>query len=231
MILNMISRIFAVTLLLLSLSPITAQACPTGNAASLAYIRRDNNRCEGLTDELISDTFSLVSFLTTSLTDYSNTLVIRIPGTGNTRPAITLQSPYRNYLLDNLNIASSTSGYTFSLNTQPVLRKAEIPFTSLQATAYITRDSSPVYFPVILGNASDAYQFTINSPQRTSFPVLEIRRDGQTVFSNPLATPRQGIIRFSWSYGNASAGTYELYLEDSNGDTRTFRFEHNPNWL
>ena len=220
-----------ISLLLLSLSPLATQACPTGNSSTLAYIRRNDNRCEGLRDREISSFFELISFSTNSLSeDYPTTLNIRVPGTGRTRPAIVVQSFTRNYRLDNLSSAQTTSGYTFSLNTN-ILKKAKVSTDSLRATAYITRDSSPVFFPVILGSSSNSYEFVINSHQRVAFPTFEIRRNNKAVYSSPRPNPRSGHIRLNWAYGNAPAGSYQLYLVDENGSSRTFSFEHNPDWF
>lgn len=217
--------------LLLSLSPLAAQACPTGNADSLDYMRRGNNRCEGLRDRDASSSFELISFTTNTLGEnYPTTLSIRIPGTGRTRPAIVVQSFDRNYRLDNLDSTQTTAGYTFALNTS-ILKKAEVSTDSLRATAQITRDSSPVFFPVILGQSSNSYEFVINSPQRVALPTFEIRRNSRAVYSSPRPNPRSGHIRLSWPYGNAPAGVYQLYLVDEKGNRRTFSFEHNPDWF
>ena len=226
------TKILLTSLLILGFSPLAAYAsCPEGNPRSLAYIRRDNNRCEGLQPRnAATRTFSLISFSTSNLSSYPDTLNIRVPGKGNTRPTIAVQSFYRNYRLDSLDTSSSSSGFTFNLNTN-VLRKADISPKRLLATASIIRDSGAVYFPVILGKASGRYEFVIYSPQRTIFPTLEIRRNGKVVFSNPRNNPKQGQIRFAWEYGNAPAGSYELYIVDGQGQRRTFRFEHNPNWF
>lgn len=225
-------KILVSILLFLSFNSLPAQACPTGPSGSLAYIRRDNNRCEGLRDEDISSIFSVVSFLSTNLSTYPDTLTIRVPGVGSNYPTISIQSYHENYyLLDKLNGTFSTSGYLFNLDTRAVLQKVEIPLASLQATAHITQDSSRLYFPVILGTASSQYQFIINSPQSTTFPVMEIRRDNQPVFSNPRTTPQQRSIRFFWTHSSASAGTYELYIEDSSGVSQSFRFAHDPSWF
>jgi hypothetical protein len=222
-----------ISLLLLTLSPLgsQAQACPTGNSSSLSYIRRNNNRCEGLRDRDISSTFELISFSTDTLgTDYPSTLNIRVPGTGRTRPAIAVQSFSRNYRLDNLTTTSSDSGYTFALNTS-ILKQAEVPTESLRATAYITRNSSPVFFPVVLGSSSNSYEFVINSPQRLAFPTFEIRRNNRVVFKDPRPNARSGHIRLTWEYGDAPAGSYQFYIVDENGNSRTFAFEHNPDWF
>lgn len=223
-------KIILSSLLILSLSPLAAQACPQGNPESLAYIRRDGNRCEGLGDRSATGTFSLISFSTGNLSSYPNTLNIRVPVTGNTSPEITLQSFERNYRLDEIKARSNSSGFTFDLSTK-VLQKAQVPAQSLRALAFITRDSVPVYFPVILGQPSGRYEFVVHSPQRTTFPTFEIRHNSKVVVRRPRNNPQQGQIRFAWKYGNAPAGLYELYIVDGQKQSRTFRFEHNPKRL
>ncbi|NET07866.1 MAG: hypothetical protein F6K09_23545 [Merismopedia sp. SIO2A8] len=224
-------RITLISLLLLSLSPLAAQACPEGHNRSLAYIRRDNNRCEGLLDSRdATSTIYLIAFSTSNLNSYPETLKIEVPGTGNRQPNIEVQSFYRNYRLDQLDSKYSSSGFLFPLNTN-VLKKSGIPIRLLRATAYINRNSTPFYFPVILGQPSDRYEFVLYSPQRNTFPTFEIRSQGKVLSSNPRQTPRRGQIRFAWKYGDAPAGTYELYIVDGEGKERTFRFQHDPSWL
>ena len=103
--------------------------------------------------------------------------------------------------------------------------------STLRSLAFIIEDSEPIYFPVILGESSGVYEFVIQSLQRTAFPVLEIRYQGKPVFSDPRNNPQQGHIRLTWNYQNAPAGRYELYLENNEGQSRTFPFEHDPNWF
>lgn len=228
---HMILKPLFVGSLLLSLSPLAAHACPTGNSNSLAYIRRGDNRCEGLRDRDASSSFEFISFTNDTLGEnYPTTLNIRVPGTGRTRPAIVVQSFEHNYRLDNLASTQTSAGYSFALNTS-ILKKAEVSTDSLLATAQITRDSSPVFFPVILGQSSNSYEFVINSPQRVALPTFEIRRNNRAVYSSPRPNPQSGHIRLTWPYGNTPAGTYQLYLVDDKGNRITFSFEHNPDWF
>ena len=225
-------KILLISLVLLGLSPLSASACPTdGNPDSLAYIRRDNNRCEGLLGSRPSSgTFSLIGLFTSNISSYPKTLKIRVAGTDKTSPIIDIQSFYpQRYRLNELDTKSTNSGFTFDLNTT-VLRKAYIPFASLRPVAYITRNSGLVYFPVILGQPSSSYEFALYSPHRIAFPTLEIRRNGKVVYSNPSNIPRN-LIRFTWEYGDEPAGTYELFIKDDRGKRRTYRFEHNPELL
>lgn len=225
------AKILLPSLLLLSLTPPAAQACPPGHPNSLAYILRDNNRCEGLRDRrYASSTFSLISFFTGNLNNYPDILTLRVPSISNVSPTIEVQSFFRNYRLDSLVLRPGSKGFTFLLNTT-VLKRANVPIGSLRATAYITRNSELIYFPVILGQPSGRYEFVVYSPERTTFPTFEIRRNNRAVFRNPRRFPHQGQIHLFWEYGNAPAGTYELYMIDGKGQRRSFRFEHNPNWL
>ena len=156
--------------MLLILNPIGGQACPTGGSQSLDYIRRDNNRCEGRKDRNASSgIFNLISFSTSNLSDYSATMDIRVPGTGTDRPTIQVQSLLKSYLLDELETKQESSGFIFHLNTA-LVQRLRVPFKSLRSIAYITRDSSPTYFPVILGQPSGRYEFVVYTPERRTFP-------------------------------------------------------------
>lgn len=232
MLLKQLLTTATVSLLFLGVNSLPAAAvCKPGNPNSLAYIRRDNNRCEGLQEEKASTSFEFVGFSTDNLTDvYPNPVKIRVPGTGKIKPEVIIQSDYRNYYLDELEIRKTASGFTFDLpNT--ILKKATIPARSLLATASIVRDSVEVYFPVILGQPSGQYKLTIFSLQRTTFPTFAIRRNGKIIYNQPITNPTEGYVSLIWQYGNSPAGIYELYLVDEQGKSRTFRFEHNLKWL
>ncbi|WP_139240553.1 hypothetical protein [Geitlerinema sp. PCC 9228] len=223
---------FAVGLLFLGWQPAVAETCQSGNPGSLAYIRRDGNRCEGLLDHHnVSGRFDLIGFYTSTLTqEYPNTMTIQVPGTGNLNPRVEVQSFFRNYRLDQLELRSRGGIAKFDLDTQ-ILRKASVPVGALRALAYTVPDSSKTYFPVILEKPAAQYQFVLYSPQRQEFPTLEIRRNGQVVRSDSRRIPTQGQFHFTWEYGNAPAGTYELHVVNGEGRRRVFRFRHNPNWF
>lgn len=223
---------FAMGLLLLGFQPVAAETCPSGHPGALAYIRRDGNRCEGLLDHhKISGRFDLIGFYTSTLTrEYPNTITIQVPGMGSTNPNVEVQSFYRNYRLDKLQLRSKTGEARFPLDTE-ILRKASVPPYTLRALAYAVVGSSRTYFPVILEKPAAQYQFVLYSPQRQEFPTLEIRRNGQVLYSNPRRIPKQGQIFFTWEYGNAPAGTYELHVVNGEGRRRVYRFRHNPNWF
>ncbi|NJR52181.1 MAG: hypothetical protein HC780_24040 [Leptolyngbyaceae cyanobacterium CSU_1_3] len=226
-------RLVWLTSLLLTLAPPPAQAaCPTGNPTTLSYIRRDNNRCEGLRDRRdASGSLSLVSFATSSLSNLSDPLTIRVAGSAN--PTLEVQEFSRNYRLDAVRMNPSGNGATFSLNPK-ILRNAGITTpNSLLAIAYVIRNASPIYYPTILGNASGTYTFVLFAPKPTAFRKIQIRRSGdsKTYLNQSLRQSREGEIPLQWNYSNAPAGDYELFVEDSQGSQRRFPFKHNRQWL
>ena len=231
-------RTFLVSLLLFSLFPTSASkanACEKGNPFSLAYILRDNNRCEGIVERNVAGDIlpDLISFATSNLSEYPNKLKIQVPGDGSQEPIISIQSFLKRYRLDELKTEYLQPNYTFDLNTKKVLQhpRVQVPFNSLRSLAFIIEDSELIYFPVILEESSGEYEFVIQCLQPTTFPVLEIRYQGETVFSDPRNNPQQGHIRLIWNHQNQPAGRYELYLENSEGVSRAFPFEHDPNWF
>ena len=141
-----------------------------------------------------------------------------------------MESYFRNYRLDNLATRRGAAGFTFSLNSY-VLKEGRVPLRSLNAVAYILRNSSPVYYPVILEEPTGRYEFVMYTPLYTTFPTFEIRRDGRTVYSEPKNNPqRRQQVKLTWAYANAPAGSYELYITDGEGQSLTFPFVHNPSW-
>jgi hypothetical protein len=140
-------RLFLLTAALVcTLFPLSVKAaCPTSDPNPLAYVRRDNNRCEGLRDGRdASGSLFLISFVTSSLKDISNPLKIRVPGSSN--PILEVQEFSRNYRLDEVKTQSSGNGSTFSLNSR-ILQNAGITKTeNLFAIAYTMRDASPMFY-------------------------------------------------------------------------------------
>lgn len=227
------NRLIWLTALLLTALPLSAQAnCPAGRPNDLNYIRRDNNRCEGLRDRRdASGNLSLVSFVTTNLGNLSNPLTIRVAG--STAPTLEVQEFSRNYRLDNVQMQPRGNSAIFPLNTK-VLDRANIKTPDrLLAVAYVIQNGSPIYYPTVLGNASGRYTFVLFAPKPTGFRKIQIRRVGnpKPYLDQSLQQPREGEIAFDWTYGNAPAGDYELYLEDSRGSQRRIRFKHNRQWL
>lgn len=220
-------------LLLLTLTPIPAQAaCPTGPSNTLSYMRRDNNRCEGLRDRQdASGSLTLISFVTTNLNSLSNPLNIRVAG--NTNPTLQVQEFSRNYRLDDVQMRPSGNSAIFPLNPR-ILQNAGITNPNrLLAIASVTRNAAAIYYPTILGSASGKYTFVLYAPKAIAFKKIQIRKAGNATpyLNQSLSQPRQGQIPFQWSYGNAPAGDYEVYVEDSQGQPRRFRFKHNRQWL
>ncbi len=235
------TRVFATTLLWLTLTPTTALACPQlNNPFSDAYGRRDNNRCEGLKSrDASSIEFTLTSFVSRDVdfeaNHYPGTLSLKIPNVNNQQPRFEMQSSVRNYYLDNVAFKNSSANYIFNLPTD-VLKRIQIPANTLQATAHISDQSQRVYLPVILGQPSGKYEFTISFPRRTAFPVLEIRQNKKTVSGsqNPRPNPTRRAITYTWNYQQASKGRYELYVVAKEGDKErpySFFFNHDPNRL
>jgi hypothetical protein len=229
----MFKKLLLTTILLLGLVPSPAAACPRGVPNSLAYSERDDNRCEGIRDQSAAgQDLSVVAFYTTTLADYPNALAIRVPGAPST-PQIAIESSERNYLLDELTLRKSGAEYLFSLNTQAVLRRANISFSSLRGIAFANLGGARVHYPLILNQASSEYKFVIFRSQRTTLPTVEIRNNStdRVVWNQPINTASSGYLTRPWAYGNAPAGRYTLRVVDNNGTARVFQFEHNPDWL
>ena len=230
----MFKKLLLTTILLLGLVPSPAAACPRSVPNSLAYSERDNNRCEGTRDQsAAASDLAVVAFYTTTLTDYPSALAIRVPGAPST-PEIAIQSNVRSYLLDELTLGKSGVEYLFSLNPQTVLRRANIPFSTLRGVAYyVLPGSVRMHYPLILNQASSQYKFVIYRAQSTTLPTVEIRNDrtGQVVWNQPINTESSGYLTHPWAYGNAPAGRNTLLVKDNKGTARVFHFEHNPDWL
>ncbi|MBP0015559.1 MAG: hypothetical protein J7545_09805 [Roseofilum sp. SBFL] len=238
------AKIFLTLLSLwVTLGATPAFACPLGNPDSVDYIRRDDNRCEGLVNRPISASIRLVSFSTGAPAAYPNCLTLRIPGI-NQMPQFKMQSFLRDYLLDKLSTTAVrfiNNGMEYDLDTQPVLRSGKVPPNSLRAIAYITEKSEKIYYPVILNPSSEYYEFTlyVGGNARTTFPTLQIRKDGRVYHNIPQNNPKTGEVRFSWNFDEAPAGRYELYMvikqqrpgQPQNNDTQIILFYHNPAWF
>ena len=230
-------RIAFLTLTILSITPLSAIACQTGHPDSLAYIRRDNNRCEGLKDgQDVSLSFRLTSLVSRSLNSYPNNLTVKIPAPNNSTPNLVIQSYFRNYRLDEIKLKPSASNFIFNLPTA-ILQKAKIPLNKLRALAYITQKSERVYYPVILGTPSPQYEFVIYSPERVIFTNLEVRHNGKVIpgSQSPRPNPIQGEVVYTWNPAKAPEnGRYELYVQ-AKGENQTraysYYFEHQNNWL
>ena len=236
-----VSRLFFILISVscLNMTALTANACPTGKPweiFKIDYMRRDNNRCEGIQDgRNSSNRFELVAFSTSNLNDYPDTLKIIVPGTGKNQPTISIQSYSKNYLLDEVKANYSSLGFVFDLKTKTVLqhRNVKVPFNSLLPLAFIENNSRRVYSPVILDKASDTYKIVIYTTKRRSFPKVEIRQNGKVIPSNlrPRNIPEDGEISFLWQPKNTAPGTYQFYLEDGEGKSLSVSLKHDPKWL
>jgi len=209
----------------LSLAP-SAIACPNGNPNSLAYILRDNNRCEGLTPRPQSSSLDLISYSTNGIgNSWGNSLSIRVNGTSN--PQVLVASNQRRYQLDRIRSGASSNGFRFQLPTT-VLQRSGISPSRLLAVA----EASNRYYPVILNRATGRYSIVLFVPRRTTIPTLELRNpSGQVVWSRPQSSVNPGELTLTWDYGNAPAGEYRLIVRTSTGDQRTFYLRHDRRWL
>ncbi len=222
------------SLFLFSLSAIPAQACPTGNPQKTTYMRRENNRCEGIQQRNVVSGINLISIVTRGITSYPNFLTLKIPRLGNSNPEITVQSLKKNYLLDQLSLQPRQNRFTFKLKSH-VLKKANVPPKSLRALAEV----NAVYLPVTIERTSGKYEFVFYSSYRSKFSTFEILRNGKVVHRNPRTTARNGEIIFTWNGKKAPAGRYQIHViaeqeiigRPAEKFRRRYYFEHNPNWL
>ncbi len=228
---------FFTSLFIFGLS-IPAQACPSGDPKSTVYIRRDDNRCEGIKQRNSDRGLRLISFATIGIKSYPNTLTLKIPSIANAKPDVRVQSLGKNYILDDVSLTSNNSLFIFSWNPF-VLNQAQILPTSLRALADVNLDSQVVYVPVILERTSGQYQFVFYTPSRAKFTTVQIRRNGKVIHTSPRNNFQGGEVVFNWDGRNIPAGRYELYViaeQEQIGRppekiTRQIAFEHNPNWL
>lgn len=230
-------KILLTCLLIFSFSPLTAEACPTeGNPESLAYMRRDNNRCEGIKPVDAGGNFNLISFVTRRISSFTDNLSLLVPRISNTTPNISVRSLGKNYQLDNISLVSGQTNFTFNWSTR-ILKAANIPANSLRALASV--GSPVIYVPVILGQPSGQYEIVFYSSQTAKFTTFEITRNSQVIYRNPRNTPQRGEVVFNWDGRNAPAGRYQLrvvaeleqYGRPPEPVNRQITFEHNPNWL
>lgn len=232
-------KVFFASLLIFSLIPVAARACNPGDASSVAYMWRDNNRCEGIASRSeVSGSFDLISFATGSIANFGDTFTLKVPVTDDSKPTVTVEAPDQRYRLDNFSLNRDESQFTFNWSTY-VLKRAKITPAELRATAVL--DSEVVYIPVILGQPSGKYEFVFFSPTRTAFSTVEILRasDNKVVYSYPRTNARAGEVNFSWDGRNAPKGRYilrmvgEIEQRGTAPEKVTIRlpFEHDPNWL
>lgn len=235
---NMKYTAFFTSLFILGLSTLPAQACFPGDPKSTVYIRRDDNRCEGIKSRNVDRGLRLISFATIGIKSYPSTVSLKIPRIANATPNIMVQSLGANYILDNVSLTLNKSLFTFSWSSF-VLNSAQIIPTSLRALADVNLGSQLVYVPVILEQSSGQYQFVFYSSNRAKFSTVQIRRNGKEIYSSPRNNFQRGEVVFNWDARKVPAGRYELYVvaeQEQIGRqperiTRQIAFEHNPNWL
>lgn len=226
------------SLLILNFHTLAAQACPNGNPQTLGYMRRDNNRCEGIAGINVGGAFSLISFVTRNIPAFGDNLSLQIPRIGDTSPDISVRSLGKNYQLDDFSLVPNQNNFTFNWPTR-ILKEANIPTNSLRALASFNLGSQVVYVPVILGQPSGQYEIVLYSSQLVKIPTFEISRNNQVVYRNSRTTPQRGEVVFNWDGRNAPAGRYQLrvvaqleqYGRPPEPVNRQITFEHNPNWL
>jgi len=223
------------SLFLFSLSALPAQACPTGNSRTTAYMRRGNNRCEGIqTSRNVTSGINLISIVTRGITSYPNFLTLQIPRLSNSNPEIKVQSLRKNYLLNKLSLQPRRNRFTFKLKSH-VLKKAKVPPKTLRALAEV----NAVYLPVTIGRTSGKYEFVFYSSYRSKFSTFEILRKGKVVYHNPPKSARNGEIIFTWNGKKAPRGRYQIHVvaeqerigRPAEKFRRRYYFEHNPMWL
>jgi len=234
------AKLLFASVIALTLSQMPALACPEGNPRSTAYIRRDNNRCEGIKRQPVSgNRLRLISLATRNIPSYQAEVSMKIPGIkGGGKPEVKVQSLEKNYQLDNPSLNENSGFYTLLWDSY-VLKQEEVPSNSLRALASVNFGSQVVYVPVILGQSSGQYEFVFYSPSRVKFPVFRILQNAKEVYSTPRMIAQTKEMIFTWDSRNAPAGRYELQYEaeiEARGKppekiNRKIVFEHNPKWL
>lgn len=217
-----------------SLSTLPVQACPSGNPQTTKYIRRENNRCEGIEPRNIVSGINLISIATRGIISYPNLLTLQIPSLGNSTPEVKVQSLSKNYLLDNLSLKSSEGRFTFPLKPN-VLNQAAVPPNTLRALASV----NAVYLPVTIGQPSGQYEFVFYTSRRAKFSTFEILDNGKLIHSNPRKNAQIGEVVFTWNAGKVPAGRYQIHViaeqerigRPAEKFERRYYFEHNPSWL
>ncbi len=233
------ARLLLVSLLSLSFSGLPAQACPTArNPNTLDYIRRDNNRCEGIRPRSVvsGGGMQLISLSTVPSETLGSNLTLRVPKGSGGLPTVLVRAIDQRYQLDQMTLSNGGQFYSFALPTT-ILRRASINPTHLRATA--TSGDWVVYLPVILQNASSQYRLVFYSSSTYQFQRAEIRRNRQLVASWGEQNSRAGAISFDWNPGSAPVGRYEFYYEADilpitgrrERISASIFFEHHPDWL
>jgi hypothetical protein len=225
-------------LFICALTAVGVQACPNGNPNDLDYIRRENNRCEGiLKHSPISGSLRLISFATRGINSFGDSLTIRIPRLPNTLiPNVTLRVIDSRYQLDDLHLVAHSETYDFHWSTD-ILKAAGISLKDLRAIA--SMGEQIIYIPVIIGTSTNQYEFVFYSSSPVRFQTFQIKYNGTIVHNSFTSSFEKGEIHFPWVIHNQLEGRYQIYYEaeiERIGRAprlvrRTINFAHNPNWL
>lgn len=201
---------------ILTLQTLPVLACRDGDPTSIYYIRRDNNRCEGIFSRIdLASSLRLVSLTTRSITTLGKTLTLTIPQVINSpEPEVVIKAIDARYQLDRLELElnSRSKSYYFNLPTY-VIKTAEVPTNELRGLAKF--GTQEVYIPVIIGELASRYEFVLYAEDSTRFPTVEIRHNGQSVYKTSRPFYRYGEIIFTWdgtwNGQKAPPGRYEFY--------------------
>lgn len=238
----MLRKILVLSFLIFNSASIEAyELCNDGDLSSTDYIRRDDNRCEGIKDNspISGRILELISFTTRKIDRLEDNLKLEVPRINNNKPGVFVQTTEDNYLLDGFSLSSDQSSYFFTWSSY-VLKEAKISLNKLRSLSAFKDDYNRiVHLPVILGQPSGKYEFVIFAPFPTRISTFEISLNGQVVHSDSRTTRQREEIIFTWDGRNEPAGRYKLYfvgeVEQFNAPSEEIpveiTFEHNPNWL
>ena len=238
-------KFLLVSLTILTLQTFPVLACPDGNPEDISYIRRDNNRCEGIFSRIdLASSLRLISLATRKITTLGENLTIRIPQLANSpEPEVVVKAIDARYQLDQLELEfnSQSKSYYFNLPTY-VIKKALVRTNKLRGLAKF--GTQEVYIPVIIGTLAPRYELVFYAEDSTRFPNVEIRLNDQLVYKTSRRYYQDGEIIFTWdgtwNGRKAPPGRYEFYyfaeLEQRANKppeqvSRSIFFEHHPNWL
>jgi flagellar hook assembly protein FlgD len=238
------TKVIISSLLVLSFSPISrAFACPKGEPSSTDYIRRDNNRCEGIKADTVSgNSLNFVSISTNKLSKYGDKLTIQIPQiAGGDRPNASIKylGDGYHYQLDDLLLSKNTGKFRFTWNSY-VLKTKDIPPQSLRGLASYNLGSQSVYVPILFGGSDRNYEFVFYSESRVKFSLFEIiTPDGKQIYGTNQLTDKNGETIFNWNGINVPSGRYQIHYiafverknQPSDRIEQRIVFEHDSNWL
>jgi hypothetical protein len=245
------SNFLLMSLLLLSLSPLTAQSaqseyCAKGNLKTTDYQLRENDgnrRCEGIQRRQIGRSLELVS-LTVGRLQESNPLMLKIHGSQKNQPKVVVRHPAKNYQLDNLTLTYGNDFFQMQWS-DAVLKMAGISANSLFATAEILpsgTNTSPIRIPVILNSKDGKYEFIFQCSECEvkikTFKISNAKNQGMKCENN-IGDSRSP--RFFCDGRNAPQDKYRLHVsydiklsDSSNYESSApivTEFKHDPKWL